>query len=57
MQVGAQIDASLPKDALMENVVTITHVRVAGLLVYAQAYDCFRVCYFVVCIKCVNLDQ
>jgi hypothetical protein len=46
MQVGAQIDTSLPKDALMENVVTITQVRAVGLLVYAQAYDCFRVCYF-----------
>jgi len=57
MQVGAQIDASLPKDALMENVVTITHVHAARLLVYVQAYDCFRVCYFFVCIKCVNLDQ
>jgi hypothetical protein len=46
MQVGAQIDTSLPKDALMENVVTITQVRAVGLLVYAQAYDCFHVCYF-----------
>jgi hypothetical protein len=57
MQVGAQIDTSLPKDAPMEDVVTITQVRAARLLVHAQAYDCFHVCYFFVCIKCLNLDQ
>jgi hypothetical protein len=28
----------------MEDVVTITHVRVAKLIVHAQAYDCFHVC-------------
>jgi hypothetical protein len=41
----------------MEDVVTITQVCVAGLFVHAQAYDCFHVCYFFVCINCVNLDQ
>jgi hypothetical protein len=57
MQVGAQIDTSLPKDAPMEDVVTTTQVRAIGLLVHAQAYDCFHMCYFFVCIKCVDLDQ
>jgi hypothetical protein len=57
MQVGAQIDTSLQKDAPMEDVITIIQVHATGLLVHAQAYDCFRVCYFFVCIKCVNLDQ
>jgi hypothetical protein len=42
MQVGAQIDASLPKDAPMEDVVTITHVRVARLLVHAQTYNSYH---------------
>ncbi len=57
MQVGAQIDKSLPKDAPMEDVVTITHVCVVGLFVHAQTYNFFHVCYFFVCIKCVDLDQ
>jgi hypothetical protein len=48
MQVGAQINTSLPKD----------QVRPARLLVHAQAYDCICVCYFFVCnIECVDLDQ
>jgi hypothetical protein len=38
----------------MEDVVTITQVRAAGLLVHTQAYDCFHVCYF---FRCANLDQ
>jgi len=46
MHVRAQIDTSLPKDAPRENVVTITQVHVARLLVHAQAYDYFHVCYF-----------
>jgi hypothetical protein len=46
MQVRAEIDTSLPKDAPRENVVTITQVHVARLLVHAQAYDYFHVCYF-----------
>jgi hypothetical protein len=41
----------------MEDVVTITQVRDVGLYVPAQAYDCFHVCVFFLCIKCVNLDQ
>jgi hypothetical protein len=41
----------------MKNVVTITQVCAIGLLVHAQAYDCFHVCYFCVCIKCVDLNQ
>jgi hypothetical protein len=57
MQVGAQIDTSLLKDALMEDVVTITQVHATGLLIHAQTYDYSHVCYFFVCIKCVNLDQ
>jgi hypothetical protein len=57
MQVGTQIDTSLLKDAPMEDVITITQVHVAGLLVHAQAYDTYHVCYFFVCIKCVNLNQ
>ncbi len=57
MQVGAQIDTSLPKDAPMEEVITITQVRVVGLLVHAQAYDTYHVSYFFLCITCVDLDQ
>jgi hypothetical protein len=57
MQVVAQIDTSLPKDAPMEDVTTITQVRAVGLFIHAQTYDCFHVCYFFVCTKCVNLDQ
>jgi len=57
MQVEALIDTSMPKDALMEDVVTITQVRVVGLLMHAQAYDTYHVYYFFVCIKCVDLDQ
>jgi hypothetical protein len=41
----------------MEDVVTITYVRVVRLFVHAQAYDYFCVYYFFVCIKCVDLDQ
>jgi hypothetical protein len=56
MQVGAQIDTSLPKDAPMEDVVTITHVCDVGLLLHRQTYDCFNVCVcvFFLCIKCVD---
>jgi len=48
MQVGAQIDTSLPKDTPMEDVVTITQVRATRLLVHAQAYECFHACYFLI---------
>jgi len=41
----------------MEDVVTITQVHVARLLVHTHAYDCFHVCYYFLCIKCVDLDQ
>jgi hypothetical protein len=34
----------------MEDVITITQVRVAGLLIHVQAYNYFHVCYFLVCI-------
>jgi hypothetical protein len=57
MQVGAQINTSLPKGAPMEDVVTITQVRATGLLVHVQRYDYSHVCYFFMCIKCVDVDQ